>query len=66
MDGQLKEKVIIITGGAMGIGFALSKGCAEHGATVIMCDINKKLELQNLQAQGLSWEVYILMLAKRK
>jgi len=69
MDGQLKEKVIIITGGAMGIGFALSKGCAEHGATVIMCDINKeKLEfaVKSLQAQGLSCEGVYLDVSKEK
>lgn len=33
---MLKDKVIIVTGASQGLGFAMSKGCAENGATVIM------------------------------
>lgn len=33
---MLKDKVIIITGASQGLGFAMSKGCAENGAIVIM------------------------------
>lgn len=33
---MLKGKVIIITGASQGLGFAMAKGCAENGATVIM------------------------------
>ena len=33
---MLKGKVIIVTGASQGLGFAMAKGCAENGATVIM------------------------------
>lgn len=36
------DKVVIITGGAAGIGKAASHNFAHHGATVIMLDINKE------------------------
>lgn len=42
---MLKGKVIIITGASQGLGFAMSKGCSENGATVIMVARTKdKLE----------------------
>lgn len=52
----LKDKVIIVTGASQGIGFALAKGCAEEGATVIMVARRKeKLDAaaQELRALGL-------------
>lgn len=53
MDLQLKDKVVLITGGAKGIGEAISRGCAREGAIPIFVDkdieAGKKLdgELQN-------------------
>jgi L-fucose dehydrogenase len=41
MDLQLKDKVIIVTGGAKGIGAAISKVLAQEGATVIVVGRNK-------------------------
>jgi hypothetical protein len=32
MDFQIKDKVVLITGGAKGIGEAISKACAQEGA----------------------------------
>jgi 3-oxoacyl-[acyl-carrier protein] reductase len=43
--GVLDSKVIIITGGSLGIGFEIAKKCAFEGATVIISARNK----QNLQ-----------------
>lgn len=37
---RLKDKVIIITGGAQGIGKAYSLGMAEEGAKIVVADIN--------------------------
>ena len=37
---RLKDKVIIITGGAQGIGRAYAFGTAEEGARVVVADIN--------------------------
>lgn len=63
MGLQLENKVIIVTGAAMGIGLALSKGCAVAGATVIMADINKEKlaeSVENIKELGLHCEgVYL-------
>ena len=39
---SLKNKKIIISAGASGIGWATAKICLEKGATVFICDIDKK------------------------
>lgn len=44
--GSLENKTIIITGGSLGIGLAISKTCAEEGATVIIAARNKT-DLEN-------------------
>lgn len=46
MGGRLGERVIIVTGGASGIGAALSKGFAHEGAAVVVADLNEKLAQQ--------------------
>ena len=59
MERLLENKVILITGGAQGLGLAMSKGCAQNGATVVMADINeKKLNeaAMQLQSEGLCCE----------
>ncbi|HYL63467.1 MAG TPA: SDR family oxidoreductase [Candidatus Methylomirabilis sp.] len=38
MDLQLKDKVVLITGGAKGIGEAISRGCAREGAIPVFID----------------------------
>jgi L-fucose dehydrogenase len=38
MDLQLKEKVIVITGGAKGIGAAITRGCMKEGAIAVIVD----------------------------
>lgn len=40
MIGNLKNKVIIITGGASGIGKHIAETCANHGANVVIADLN--------------------------
>ena len=42
MDLQLKDKVVVITGGAQGIGAAISEACAAEGAIPVM--INRDSE----------------------
>jgi len=39
---RLKDKAIVITGGASGIGRAAALCCAQEGAKVVIADINKK------------------------
>ena len=38
MDKLLEEKIVLITGGAQGLGYAMARGCSHNGATVIMAD----------------------------
>lgn len=52
---NLNEKVIIVTGGAQGIGKGTAKACLEAGAKVMICDLNKnKLEetIEELKSLG--------------
>src|SRR6266404_6394834 len=57
MDLQLKGKVVLITGGAKGIGAAIARGCAREGATAVLVDkdsdAGKQLQL-DLQKAGAS------------
>jgi len=58
MDLQLKGKVILITGGAKGIGAAITRGCAREGAIPIVvdkdCDAGDELRME-LQKLGASY-----------
>ena len=38
MDLQIKDKVILVTGGAKGIGAAIVRACAAEGATPVIVD----------------------------
>ena len=40
MDLQLKDRVVIVTGGAQGIGAAIVRACAEEGAVPVILDRN--------------------------
>ena len=42
-DQSLKNKKIIISAGASGIGWSITKICISRGAQVFLCDINEKL-----------------------
>lgn len=50
MDLQLKDKVVLITGGAGGIGAAISEACLAEGANVVMVNRDSE-EAQNFAAQ---------------
>ena len=40
MDLQLKNKVVLITGGAKGIGAAITRGCAAEGGVPVIVDLD--------------------------
>ena len=56
MDLQLKDKVVLISGGAKGIGAAISRACAREGAIPVIVDKDRdageqlRSELQHLGA----------------
>ena len=55
MDLQLKEKVIVITGGAKGIGAAITRGCTHEGAIPVVVDKDANVGQQlvsGLRASG--------------
>ena len=56
MDLQLKDKVVLVTGGAKGIGAAITRTCAQEGAIAVAVDRDAPACRQlrdQLRAQGL-------------
>jgi L-fucose dehydrogenase len=54
MDLQLKDKVVLVTGGAKGIGAAITRICAQEGAIVVAVDRDAQACQQlELSAHGL-------------
>lgn len=64
---MVRDQVMLITGAARGIGFAIAKRFAEHGAKVILTDIHKEavtnaveqLREQGMEAVGFTCDVTV-------
>ncbi len=53
--GMLAEKVVLVTGAARGIGAATARACADDGAIVVICDLDRAAgeeTAQSIAAQG--------------
>ena len=67
MDFQLKDKVVLITGGAKGIGAAIVRACADEGAIPAIVDRDQSaLEemASHLSGQGLQFQCISAELAR--
>ena len=66
MDLQLKDKVVLVTGGAKGIGAAITRTCAQEGAIAVAVD-RDALACQQLRdelsAQGLQISLIVMDLS---
>jgi NAD(P)-dependent dehydrogenase (short-subunit alcohol dehydrogenase family) len=59
MSGRMKGKVVVVTGGASGIGLASAEVCAAEGAVVVITDVNAALgdaESKRMVEAGLAVE----------
>jgi len=61
---MLKEKICIVTGGASGIGLAVSKKFIDEGAKVVMADINEDKLKEEAEKNGADY--FVTNLAKRQ
>ena len=53
--GKFKEKIVLVTGGARGIGFAICEKFIQEGATVIFTDIDSSSGKRANQKLGSSY-----------
>ena len=59
MSGRVANKVVLITGGAKGLGLAGAEACAREGATVIISDVDVtegEAQARRLSGEGLKVE----------
>lgn len=59
MSGRLAGKVVVVTGGASGIGLATTEACAREGAVVVLTDLDSatgETQAQQLSSDGLRVE----------
>jgi 3-oxoacyl-[acyl-carrier protein] reductase len=63
---NLQDKVIVITGGAQGLGLEMARMCAEHGASLALIDMNAEqltAAATELRSRGVRAETYVANVA---
>lgn len=63
---RMKEKVVLVTGGAAGIGKATALRFAEEGAKVVICDLNEPAGQETLKQLGPQAAFYKVNVASRE
>jgi len=63
---RMKEKVVLVTGGAAGIGKATALRFAEEGAKVVICDLNETAGQETLEQLGPDAAFYKVNVASRE
>lgn len=62
---RMKDKVVLVTGGAAGIGKATALRFAEEGAKVVICDVNEEAGQATVKELGDDAAFYIVNVANR-
>jgi len=62
---RMKDKIVLVTGGAAGIGKATALRFAEEGAKVVICDVNEEVGQATLNQLGSDASFYKVNVAKR-
>lgn len=63
---QMKDKVVLVTGGAAGIGRATAMRFAEEGAKVVICDVNEAVGQETTRELGEGAGFYKVNVASRE
>lgn len=63
---RIKDKVVLVTGGAAGIGKATALRFAEEGAKVVICDVNEEAGKTTVMDIGEDAEFYKVNVANRE
>jgi len=63
---KMKDKVVLVTGGAAGIGRATALRFAEEGAKVVICDVNETAGQKTLKELGADATFYKVNVASRE
>ena len=63
---RMKDKVVLVTGAAAGIGKATAMRFAEEGAKVVICDLNETAGQETIQSLGNGAAFYKVNVASRQ